>query len=186
MRERGRTEGWTPGPERRRRFEGQHQTLHQLINACGVTPTQRGTAKTHQNGSPGAPAVTPSHRKAGNSTQRSRVPAAALFTTSGGDAQRMASWGIRRREPAALVPARPASPTGKAKMKKLGWYLSHSAGQISILFSNFACCTRRLAPDEKRHASNRLTRESVCLTAARHAVLKQRGLFLISTQRDLF
>lgn len=28
--------------------------------------------------------------------------------------------------------------------------------------------------------------ESVCLKATQHAILKQRGLFLISTQRDLF
>lgn len=36
--ERGRIEGWTPGPEHQRRFEGQHQTPHQLINACRGDP----------------------------------------------------------------------------------------------------------------------------------------------------
>lgn len=35
---RGRIAGWTPGPERQRRFEGQHQTVQQLINACRGDP----------------------------------------------------------------------------------------------------------------------------------------------------
>lgn len=67
------------------------------------------------------------------------------------------------------------------------WNLSRYNSQISILFCNFACCTRRFAADEERYASHCLAwRIRVCLKATQHAILKQRGLFLISTQRDLF
>lgn len=67
----------------------------------------------------------------------------------------------------ACVRARPdhssdRNPTQKKNCLFTHWCLSHDNGQISILFSNFACWTRWLATDEKCYASNCLTRW-ICL-----------------------
>lgn len=71
--ERGRIEGWTPGPERQRRFEGQHQTPQQLINACRGDPdparNNTNTSKTPSK-APILTVITLSHRKAVKSTHQ--------------------------------------------------------------------------------------------------------------------
>lgn len=64
-------EGRTPGPERQRRFEGQHQTPQQLINACRGDPDPaRNNTNTSKRPSkaPILTIITLSHRKAVKST----------------------------------------------------------------------------------------------------------------------
>lgn len=73
VREKGRIEGWTPGPEHQRRFEGQHQTPHQLINACRGDPdparNNTNTSKTPSK-APILTVITLSNRKAVKSTHQ--------------------------------------------------------------------------------------------------------------------
>lgn len=73
MCKKGRIEGWTPGPEDQRRFEGQHQTLHQLINACRGDPDPARNNTNTSKRPPKAPiltVITLSHRKAVKSTHQ--------------------------------------------------------------------------------------------------------------------
>lgn len=176
----------TPGPEHQRRFEGQHQTPHQLINACkGDLDPARNNTNTSKTTSqaPILTVITPSHRKAVKSAHQTIDLNCCLVyhvSLNRRDGQRLQiefgrhGMGLTKLDShqhqcvmGVLLPCMRVSPDYFSKTRQKNclfshWYLSYYIGQISILFSNFACCTRWLATDEKRYASNCLTRW-ICL-----------------------
>lgn len=185
---RGRIEGWSLGPEHQRRFEGQHQTPHQLINACRGDPdparNNTNTSKTPSK-APILTVIASSHRKAVKSAHQphrfellpclSRLTELQRWTKAtdwvwkawrGAAKIRFAPTPVCNRCTFAMHECEPRLLFCKERRQKnclfSHWYLSHYIGQISILFSNFACCTRWLATDEKRYASNCLT-HWICL-----------------------
>lgn len=185
--ERGRKEGWTPGPKCQRRSEGQHQTPQQLINACRSDPNpawnNTNTSKTPSK-APILTIITLSHRKAVKSTHPPHRFKLLSCLSCLAESQRWTkatdwawkSWCGADKIRLHTIPVcnectfwkNESEPTHKERggmpfhtlVSEL--ILVSDNGQISILFSNFACCTRWLATNEKCYAPDCLTRW-ICL-----------------------
>lgn len=150
----------------------------------GVTPTQHGTTQTHQKRLPKPPSWPSSHQAIGRlwipPTSSIDLNCCLVYhvSLSCRDGQRLQiefgkhGMGLTKLDShqqqcvmGVLSPCMRVSPDHFSIYIYClfsHWYLSHYVGQISILFSNFACCTSWLATDEKRYASNCLT-HWICL-----------------------